>query len=206
MNNPNLGREIADLEAALAAKREQKKMADRAARNAALEAARAEENARIEEAKNRLAKEHGVPRNARFDKAWAIAWEHGHSCDLSEVEGYFNELVELIKPMNLPTLITFEAMPLIERTRLFRDWVKAQPPEMPVEFASTSRCALARFGQALTGSPTARGAGSYFTPSLGGEDIPTLTSQDACIAFKGVYGDGSFTYGQLAQRLDSILS
>lgn len=97
MKPDNLTREIADLETALAVKRKEKEDADRAARNAAREAARAEENARIEESKNRLAAEHGVPRNARFEKAWDIAWVYGHSSGLSEVEIYFSDLVELLK-------------------------------------------------------------------------------------------------------------
>ena len=95
---PNLSQEISALEATLATKREEKKAADRAARQAVYAAERAKQDAAIEEAKARLSDEHGVPRNERFDKAWSIAWEHGHSCGLSEIELYFNELVKLIKP------------------------------------------------------------------------------------------------------------
>lgn len=52
----------------------------------------------IEASKNRLSKECGVERNTKFDKAWMIAWDHGHSSGLDEVELYFRELAELIKP------------------------------------------------------------------------------------------------------------
>ncbi len=48
--------------------------------------------------KNRLSKDHAIPRNAKFDKAWDIAWERGHASGLHEVEAYFDELAELIKP------------------------------------------------------------------------------------------------------------
>lgn len=48
--------------------------------------------------KDRLAAEHRIPRDAKFDKAWSIAWSMGHSSGFSEVESYFHDLVELIKP------------------------------------------------------------------------------------------------------------
>jgi hypothetical protein len=51
-----------------------------------------------EQIKARLAAEHGIPRDAKFDKAWRIAWSLGHSSGFSEVEYYFSEIVELIKP------------------------------------------------------------------------------------------------------------
>ncbi len=51
----------------------------------------------IEASKRRMAKECGVERNAKFDKAWDIAWDRGHSAGISEVEGYFRTLAELIK-------------------------------------------------------------------------------------------------------------
>lgn len=58
-----------------------------------------EEMARdIEASKARMAKECGVERDAKFYKAWQIAWDHGHSAGLDEVEMYFRELAELIKP------------------------------------------------------------------------------------------------------------
>ncbi len=52
----------------------------------------------IEEAKASLAVEYKIPRDAKFDKAWRLAWEYGHSSGLSEVRLYFSELVELIRP------------------------------------------------------------------------------------------------------------
>lgn len=58
-----------------------------------------EEGARIiEESKQRMAKECGVERNAKFDIAWRIAWDYGHGSGISEVENYFRELSDLLKP------------------------------------------------------------------------------------------------------------
>jgi erythromycin esterase-like protein len=77
---------------------------DRTQSEAALERARKrrewlDEQAReIEAMKSELAAEHGVPRDAKFEKAWNAAWSFGHSSGFSEVERYFNEIVELIKP------------------------------------------------------------------------------------------------------------
>jgi flagellar biosynthesis/type III secretory pathway protein FliH len=50
-----------------------------------------------EDMKADLAKAYGVPRNEKFEKAWNLAWEYGHSAGYAEVENYFDDLVELIK-------------------------------------------------------------------------------------------------------------
>jgi erythromycin esterase-like protein len=77
---------------------------DRTQSEAALECARKrrewlDEQAReIEAMKAELAAEHGVPRDAKFEKAWNAAWSFGHSSGLPEVRYYFEELVEIIKP------------------------------------------------------------------------------------------------------------
>ena len=52
----------------------------------------------IEHSKENMAKKHGLERNAKFETAWRIAWDYGHSNGLSEVEIYFDELAELLKP------------------------------------------------------------------------------------------------------------
>jgi hypothetical protein len=58
-----------------------------------------EEEARlIEESQSRLAQEYDLERNAKFDIAWSIAWQHGHSSGVHEVESYFRDLVPLLKP------------------------------------------------------------------------------------------------------------
>jgi hypothetical protein len=57
-----------------------------------------EQDRQIEEMKAELAAEHGVPRDAKFEKAWNAAWSFGHSSGLPEVRYYFEELVEIIKP------------------------------------------------------------------------------------------------------------
>ena len=51
----------------------------------------------IEEVKARIATKHEISRGAKFEKAWRLAWEYGHSSGLPEVENYFDDLVELIK-------------------------------------------------------------------------------------------------------------
>ncbi len=51
-----------------------------------------------EESKARMAKEHGLERNNKFELAYSIAWSHGHSSGIQEVEMYFEELAELLKP------------------------------------------------------------------------------------------------------------
>ena len=58
---------------------------------------RAKEAVEIEAAKYAVARDHGLERNAKFDKAWDIAWSHGHASGLNEVVMYFDELAELIK-------------------------------------------------------------------------------------------------------------
>lgn len=58
---------------------------------------REQENAHIAALQTKLSIKHSVPRNAKFDKAWRLAWEYGHSSSFEEVESYFDELVELIK-------------------------------------------------------------------------------------------------------------
>ncbi len=52
----------------------------------------------IDTAKAELAQEFGLERNAKFDRAWEIAWSLGHVSGISEVKYYFCELVDLLKP------------------------------------------------------------------------------------------------------------
>lgn len=58
----------------------------------------AEEARQVGEVKDRVAKSYGLKRDAKFDRVWAIAWDHGHAYGLAEVESYFSDLVDLIKP------------------------------------------------------------------------------------------------------------
>lgn len=57
---------------------------------------RAEEQQLIEETKARLSAETGLPRDAKFEKCWNLAWSYGHSSGFPEVEAYFREMCELI--------------------------------------------------------------------------------------------------------------
>lgn len=50
-----------------------------------------------EELKARLERENGVVNHPKRDLLWAKAWEHGHSAGLSEVEIWYDDLVELLK-------------------------------------------------------------------------------------------------------------
>lgn len=51
----------------------------------------------VEAAKAELAAEHGLDRNEKFEIAWGIAWEHGHSSGIPEVKNFFHDLVPLLK-------------------------------------------------------------------------------------------------------------
>jgi flagellar biosynthesis/type III secretory pathway protein FliH len=59
---------------------------------------RAKERAEIEATKVRLSERYGVKRDEKFEKAWNLAWDYGHSSGFMEVEMYFQDLAELIKP------------------------------------------------------------------------------------------------------------
>jgi hypothetical protein len=57
-----------------------------------------EEAILIESSKRDRALKHGLKRDAKFEMAWNMAWSMGHSAGLSEVEQYFDDLAQLIKP------------------------------------------------------------------------------------------------------------
>lgn len=59
---------------------------------------RVQEARDIEAAKAELATKHGLERNAKFDRAWSIAWDLGHSAGIHEVKNYFHDLADLLKP------------------------------------------------------------------------------------------------------------
>ncbi len=98
-------RTIPELEAEFEAKR---KIADeahfaikearRAEQRAKWAAEKAKADAEIEEVKAWFTDYHKLPRDAKFDRAWDIAWDRGHGSGLEEVKNYFEELIELIKP------------------------------------------------------------------------------------------------------------
>lgn len=44
-----------------------------------------------------LFEEYGVTGHPKADKAYAIAWEHGHASGFSEIEAFFSEIVCLIQ-------------------------------------------------------------------------------------------------------------
>lgn len=56
-----------------------------------------EENQNTEASKAKMAKEYGLPRDEKFEKAWDIAWSHGHSEGYYAIEMHFGELAELLK-------------------------------------------------------------------------------------------------------------
>ncbi len=51
----------------------------------------------VETAKAALAAEFELQRDAKFDRAWDIAWEAGHACGIEEVKHCFRELADLLK-------------------------------------------------------------------------------------------------------------
>ena len=56
----------------------------------------------VELFKNQLATECNLERNAKFERAFQLAWSYGHSCGMEEVKIHFQELVDLLKPQ--PTM------------------------------------------------------------------------------------------------------
>ena len=50
-----------------------------------------------QEFQNDLFEDYGVTDNHKRFKCFELAWEHGHSSGLEEVDGYFGDFVELIK-------------------------------------------------------------------------------------------------------------
>lgn len=59
--------------------------------------AQRKEAIQIEESKAKLSQEHGLDRNKKFDRAYEIAWDHGHASGFDEVENYFADLADLLK-------------------------------------------------------------------------------------------------------------
>lgn len=57
----------------------------------------------------------------------------------------------------LPTAETFATLPLLQRARVFGDWLKAQPREATYDWNSSVDCALGRFAQALFRTHEGRG-------------------------------------------------
>lgn len=47
--------------------------------------------------KEKLARDYNVVGHPKFERCFALAYQHGHSCGYSEVEIYFSDFVELIK-------------------------------------------------------------------------------------------------------------
>lgn len=58
---------------------------------------RARDRIELDAFKSALAIEYGVGGNPKFQKAFDIAWSHGHSSGFNEVEIYFADMIELIK-------------------------------------------------------------------------------------------------------------
>lgn len=56
-----------------------------------------EERRKIEQSKAGLAEWYKLERDRKFDLAYDIAWEHGHSAGFNEVEAFFGELVPLLE-------------------------------------------------------------------------------------------------------------
>ena len=52
-----------------------------------------------------------------------------------------------------PTLEQFRSMSLGERSHVFLNWVREQPPEKPYLFYRIKECPLAQFGTYIIGSP-----------------------------------------------------
>jgi hypothetical protein len=57
------------------------------------------ENEAIEAQKQELADSHGLPRDDRFEQAYGIAWQRGHSGGFGDVACAFDGIVPLIQPL-----------------------------------------------------------------------------------------------------------
>ena len=57
------------------------------------------ENEAIEAQKQELADSHGLPRDERFEQAYSIAWQRGHSGGLGDVASVFDDILPLIQPL-----------------------------------------------------------------------------------------------------------
>ena len=57
------------------------------------------ENEAIEAQKQELAESYGLPRDERFEQAYGIAWQRGHSYGFREVASVFDGIVPLIQPL-----------------------------------------------------------------------------------------------------------
>jgi flagellar biosynthesis/type III secretory pathway protein FliH len=57
------------------------------------------ENEAIETQKQELAKSYGLPRDERFEQAYSIAWQRGHSYGFSDVASCFDDILPLIQPL-----------------------------------------------------------------------------------------------------------
>lgn len=68
----------------------------KAEREARMAAQKAERDAHIERMFMKYAEPFGVPRSVS-DRAYSLAWEHGHSSGYSQVENYFQDFAELAR-------------------------------------------------------------------------------------------------------------
>ena len=91
-------KELADLKAEAAEKRRLLSELMIKERRERMERERRELEAKIEQSKQGLAEFWEIKRDAKFDRAWRIAWEERHSSGIGAVEDMFGNLVELIKP------------------------------------------------------------------------------------------------------------
>lgn len=66
-------------------------------RDALRRAYREDESRLYDEFKADLFECHGVTNNPKAQRAFEIAWDHGHAGGFSDVETYFSDLVDLIK-------------------------------------------------------------------------------------------------------------
>ena len=57
----------------------------------------AEQAREIEAAKAELAAEHDLDRNEKFELAFRIAWDRGHSSGMDDVKNCFHDLVPLLQ-------------------------------------------------------------------------------------------------------------
>lgn len=78
----------------------------------------------------------------------------------------------------LLTATDFAALPLADRTRVFADWLRAQPREATYNYNDHYGCALSQFAQALYRSSAALGFSNTISTPRFESAITVFKSQD----------------------------
>jgi hypothetical protein len=161
-------------------------------------------------------KRHSTPSRARKSDAPAIKElrSRGFKNPAKTLKTLKKALKEVAGPrkssFKLPTLAAFKRLPLLERTKVFRDWAKTKPARETYNARSNSACALSQFALAF-GITSDAGCCDF---DVAGESVPVISRcgqwdmqspifpncREAC-----EYPQLS-TFGDLVKRLDAHIA